>query len=48
MVVIQAPEVDGTVLIPADLAKRRLVCGRFEKVRIIKTLEYDMVGELVE
>jgi ribosomal protein S12 methylthiotransferase len=44
----QAPEVDGTVLIPADLAKRRLVCGRFEKVRIIKTLEYDMVGELVE
>jgi ribosomal protein S12 methylthiotransferase len=39
----QAPEVDGVTYIHAD----RLQIGCFAMVRIIDTLEYDLVGEAV-
>lgn len=39
-----APEVDGIVYVKS---KKRLLAGEFHKVKIIDTLEYDLVGELV-
>ena len=38
-----APEVDGIVYLRAQ---RKLLPGQFHKVKIIDTLEYDLVGEL--
>lgn len=39
-----APEVDGLVYLKS---KRKLCPGEFHKVKIIDTLEYDLVGELL-
>ncbi|MDD5006160.1 MAG: MiaB/RimO family radical SAM methylthiotransferase [Candidatus Omnitrophica bacterium] len=39
-----APEVDGTVYLKS---KTKLLPGEFRKVKIIDTLEYDLVGELL-
>ncbi len=39
-----APEVDGLVYVKS---KRELPVGSFEEVKIVDTLEYDLVGELV-
>lgn len=41
----QAPEVDGVTYIRADEATAAPL-GRFVKVRIVDTLEYDLIGEL--
>jgi len=40
-----APEVDGLVYVNS---RRRLKIGEFVKVRITDTLEYDLVGEVIE
>ena len=38
----QAPEVDGCVLVRSD---RPLQAGTFMRVRIVETMEYDLIGE---
>ncbi|MBL0716091.1 MAG: TRAM domain-containing protein, partial [Desulfosarcina sp.] len=41
----QAPEVDGLTYIQAPAAQTPVEIGRFVRVRITDTLEYDLVGE---
>jgi ribosomal protein S12 methylthiotransferase len=43
----QAPEVDGTVLIADDPGNPKLTRGCFVTVRVVETLDYDVVGEIV-
>ena len=40
----QAPEIDGVVLINDGQAK----IGQFVKVRITDSMEYDLIGEIVD
>jgi ribosomal protein S12 methylthiotransferase len=41
----QAPEVDGVTYIRAE-GEATAPLGHFVKVRIVDTLEYDLIGEL--
>lgn len=43
----QAPEVDGITYIHVKPSDRGIATGAFTRVRIIDTLEYDLVGETV-
>jgi ribosomal protein S12 methylthiotransferase len=40
----QAPEVDGSVLIRTD---QRLAAGTFRRVKVVETLDYDLIAELL-
>lgn len=44
---LQAPEVDGTTYIRLNDAAARIAVGDFVQVRVIDTLEYDLVGEII-
>ena len=41
----QAPEVDGLTYVRTPVSQKTLATGRFARVRIVDTLEYDLVGE---
>jgi ribosomal protein S12 methylthiotransferase len=43
----QAPEIDGHVLIN-DVGDQRAAAGEFYPVEITASLEYDLIGRIVE